>query len=50
MDRALDRISNASVLFGVQPRQPLPHILQLSDPRVSILPQGEEFLAGFYNA
>ena len=31
-----------------QPRQPLPRILHLSYPRVSILPQGEGFLIMLY--
>ncbi len=31
-----------------QPRRPLPRILHLSDPRVSVLPEDEEFFVMLY--
>ena len=35
-------------LFDLQPRQPLPHILHLIYPKVSILPQIGEILVQLY--
>ena len=35
-------------LLDFQPRQPLPRVLHLSYPRLSILPEGKEFLVMLY--
>jgi hypothetical protein len=37
-----------AALIPHQPSQPLPCIIYLSNTRISVLPEGEEFLVVFY--